>query len=128
MTTDADRDPELFEALAAAYALVATADLEVPEVEISRFQGWARDVGFGARDAERLCERCRTLAARLLGDRPGRAEALERVASIKGGGKRASLVLGAARVAVVADARLEEVEEIALREVATALGMDPDAA
>lgn len=129
MTTDASRDPELFDAIAAAYALVATADHDLADVEIDRLRGWGREQGFGGSDIDELSARCRAFGQAILAHASSnRKAALERVRAVRDGGKRATLVLGAARVAVVADARLEETEEQVLRQIATALGLDPDSA
>lgn len=129
MTTDASRDPELFDALAAAYALIAAADNEVAEIEVQRLREWALGHGFDGSDLDELESRCRTIGQGILTHpEKNREIALARVRAIDPNGKRAALVLEVARVAVVADRGLEEQEEGVLKEVAEALGVDPHTA
>lgn len=129
MTTDSTRDPDLFDAIAAGYALVATADHDFSDTELNRLREWAREQGFDGEDLDDLVGRCDAFAQGLLAhDTRNRAVALERVRSAREGGKRATLVLSASRVAVVADARLAEEEERVLRAIAVELGLDPESA
>lgn len=129
VTTDSSRDPELFEAIAAAYALVVAADGVLVEAEIARVVDWGASEGFDGPDLHLLRERCRAYAEGLIAHpEDNRPHMLERVAKLEGAGKRATVVLSAARVAVVADARIAEAEEVALAEIATLLGLDPSLA
>lgn len=129
MTTDATRDPELFDAIAAAYALVVTASNELGEVEIERLQVWGTEQGFDGSDIEDLTNRCQAYGRGLFSHpERNRPLAFQRVRKAREGGKRATLVLSAGRVAVVADARIEEAEELVLKKIASELGLDPESA
>ncbi|MEL6183211.1 MAG: TerB family tellurite resistance protein [Myxococcota bacterium] len=127
--TEAGRDPELLEAIAAAYAYVGSADNLLADVEVERLKEWGLTRGFSTEEAEVLDRKCRVFSQTLVDDNWGEAadKLLARVGMIAAG-KRAVIVLAAARVAVVADGDLDEREEAALVHVAAALGVDPDEA
>ena len=119
-------DAELIDALAAAYALVAAADRDLAEIELGRLRNWGKEAGFSGADLSDLQDRARGFAAGLVNQAgENRVIALARVRALAGDDQRAGLVLAAARVAVVADERVVEAEEDALREIAGALGLDP---
>ena len=130
MSTQRQRDTEFFDAIAAAYALVAASDAQASAVELEGLNRWGAEQGFDPADLEWLAERCRSSVTGLMapeGAEAHRKLALGRVGRVTDG-KRASLVLSAARVAVVADERIDPAEEAALASVARALGLDPDRA
>lgn len=126
MTTNAGRDSELLEAIAAAYAYVGSADDVLAELEVERLKEWGLSRGFSEEEVEVLDRQCRVYSQTLVGEDWGVAadKLLVRVSAIASG-KRAVLVLAAARVAVVADGDIDEREEAALSHVAAALGLDP---
>lgn len=121
-------DDGLLGGLAAAFALVATADARVADAEVERFLDLVRsEPALGNVDVAALEPRFRELAQALLDDpREGRRRALALVAATKP--EHAPLVVAAAQMAVVADAHLVTVEEVALAEVCQALGVDPSGA
>lgn len=128
MSSDASRDPELFDLIARTYGLVGVADGELADVEVERLTGWARDHGFDGPSVELLEERCRAFVRALESEdsERHRDRLIADLAGLRDGGSRATVVLSAARVAVVADERIDEAEEQVLRDIASALGLDPD--
>jgi tellurite resistance protein len=128
MSSDASRDPELFDVVASTYALVGASDGHLDDVEVQRLRSWGAEQGFDEASIEVLVERCLAFAQALAGPEAARhrSRLFDRIRALKEGGGRASLVLAAARVAVVADERILEPEEEVLREIGEALGLDPD--
>lgn len=117
---------ELLRAVSAAFAFVACADGSLHPREVERFAEWtAAQPGLpGDVDLE---ARLRALHRAFALDFD---EAERRVAAwlsaVKDDAAKRETVLAAARIAVVADGRLEPVEEAALRRVCEALGVEPD--
>ncbi len=114
----------LLRALAAAFALVATADVEIAEAEVQRFLQMVRsDSTFQRVSADVLEPHFRELTRAML-DNPqrerDRALALIRETSPQ----HAELIVAAAQMAIVADEHLMNVEELALREICEAVGLD----
>ncbi|HJK94741.1 MAG TPA: TerB family tellurite resistance protein [Polyangiaceae bacterium LLY-WYZ-15_(1-7)] len=121
-------DDTLVQAVAAAFALVATADRELADAEVDRFlQVLADDPAFEAVDASAIGPQFRALAQAVL-DRPeeGWLVALSRLQKVEP--ERIDHVIRAAQIAIVADGALHPQEEAALRRICEALGIDPDAA
>ena len=119
---------EALKGLAAAFALVAAADLELAEEEVERFLELVRvDQRLSEIDAKLLEPRFRALTNSIL-ENPevGRHAAFELIHSIKELPGLPQKIIEAAQIAVVADARIEDTEESTLREIAEALGIDPD--
>lgn len=115
-------------ALSAAFALVAAADLELAESEVERFMELVQvDQRLSKLDASLLEPRFRALVEAIM-ENPevGRHSALKLLEACKDDPIRAQRIIEAAQIAVVADARIEESEETTLREIAVALGLDPD--
>ncbi len=125
---EATGDEGLLRSLAVAFALVATADIEVADAEVERFLELVRsEPALEGVEAAALETQFRALAQALLEDPvEGRERALGLIAATKP--EHAPLVVAAAQMAVVADAHLVTVEEVALAEVCRALGVDPSEA
>ncbi len=123
-----DVDDALLGSLAAAFALVATADAEVAQTEVERFLEVVRnEPALGSVDADALEPPFRALTEALLADpAEGRRRALDVLRAVRT--EHVPLVVAAAQMAVVADAHLVNVEELALAEVCRALGVDPSGA
>ena len=125
MTVDAELNSELLDAIAAAYALVSAADSNMVENELERLRIWGESQGFERATINDLLDRCRGFAQGLLTHpESNRPVALDRVGAMEDTAQAAT-VLSAARVAVVADAQIDDREERALESVAEALGLDP---
>lgn len=120
---------EHLEALAWAFALIAAADRNIAYAETHRFLDVARDqfelehVPFG-----HLAARFDDAVEAILNDPDrGWAQAMDAIRAAVDHGLRVKDVISAARIAVVADLRIEKVEETALHRLASELGVDPDA-
>ena len=113
------------QAIAGAFALVATVDADVAEDEVRRFaQVVSLQPDFARLDRLELMRTFRKLAEDVVRDPvAGRAIALEKVRAVASDPARAELVVRAAQIAIVADGKLHEAEERALEEVCAALGV-----
>lgn len=120
---DRELHTTLLRGATAAFALIATADTEIAHAEVDRFVQIVRDEPrFGGIDGVVLDSLFRALAQALLDDpEPNRARALEIVAQTRNGD--AEIVVAVAQKAIVADAHLVNVEELALEEVCEAMGV-----
>lgn len=118
---------DLLRAVAGAFAFVACADAHLADEEVDRFIAWVRErEAFAALDEAALERSFRELAGAFREDfDEGARRATEAVARVKGSEESRELVLRAAQIAVVADERLEAVEEAALARICAALGVDP---
>ena len=116
---------ELGRAVSAAFAFVACADGSLAEREVERFAEWATEQsGLAGLDLEaRLRQLHRAFA---LDFDEAERHVTTALAAVKDDAVKRETVLTAARIAVVADGRLEPVEEAALRRVCEALGVEPD--
>ncbi|GAB5542673.1 MAG: TerB family tellurite resistance protein [Sandaracinaceae bacterium] len=122
---DEEVSDALLRAVSGAFAFVACADAHLAEAEVERFLAWveARDV-FERLPADRLEAHFRGLAQAFAHDfADGERRATEAVAAVGQDPRARELVLSAARVAVVADERLMEVEEAAVARIRAALGL-----
>ena len=124
---DAEVTDDLLRAISGAFAFVACADAHLDDKEVARFLSWVgQHDAFAALDKGALEERFRELAEAFRADfDEGARRATEAVARVKGSDEGRELVLRAAQIAVVADERLEAVEEAALARVCASLGVDP---
>ncbi|HZS42379.1 MAG TPA: TerB family tellurite resistance protein [Polyangia bacterium] len=122
-----DQTPGLWSAASSAFALLATSDGEVAESERARFESWLHQHSDRPALRSEALAHFDQLCARLLGPDAERAHR-EAVAFLRACETKTQreLVLSAARAAVVADQRIDEREEIALREVCALLELDPD--
>ncbi|MEM1415544.1 MAG: TerB family tellurite resistance protein [Myxococcota bacterium] len=125
---DAAIDEPHVQAIAGAFALVATADADVAFEEVERFAQVVELQPELARvDRAELSRAFRALASQVVRDpAQGRALALEKVRAVATDPARAELVVRAAQIAIVADGKLHEAEEHALAEVCGALGVSPE--
>ncbi len=127
---DDDVSDALLRAVCGAFAVVATSDGDVADVEIERFLQVVRaraDV-FPALDLERLEDSFRDLAQALLTDpEDGRRRALAAIAAVRRDPKHCDLVLAAARIAVLADDRVQGCEQQVMADVRAALGVAANA-
>ena len=111
------------QAVAAAFVLVACSDAELNPAEIARFLEVMQKAGI--KDLERMDATFRALAADVLANyQDGHRRALQLIAAL-GGQPNASLIIDAARIAIVADHKVREIEERVLADVCGALGFDP---
>jgi tellurite resistance protein len=123
---DDDVSDALLRAVCGAFAIIASADGDVAEAEIERFLQVVRTRAdaFPALDLRRLEASFRDLGQALLTDPDeGRRRALAAIAAVRGEPKHCDLVLAAARIAVVADDRVQGCEKQVLADVGAALGM-----
>jgi len=120
-----DQQPGLWSAASAAFALMAACDGEVADSERARFESWLAQHSNRAALHREAMAHFDELCARLLSADADRAKK-ECVAFMRACETRAQreLVLSAARAAVVADQRIDEREEIALREICALLELD----
>lgn len=117
----------LLQAVSGAFAVVACADGEVAESEIEMFLDMVKDIrAFASVHIDQLERHFRDLADAILVDfEDGRRLALEAIATVKDDDKHKALVVSAAQIAIVADERLQEREEVALGQICEVLGLDP---
>jgi len=100
-----------------AFALVTAYDHDVSDAEVERFTQLIGGAG----------EAFRALATTMKRDLDGATEwARGYLAEARGEADSVQPIVEAARVAAIADSQLAEREEIALRIVAVAVGLDPD--
>ncbi|MEO0322669.1 MAG: TerB family tellurite resistance protein [Myxococcota bacterium] len=113
------------QAIAGAFALLATVDAEVAEDEVRRFaEVVTLQPEFARLDRVMLGRTFRALAEEMLADpERGRPLALGKVRAVRNDPAGAELVVRAAQIAIVADGRLHEAEERALEEICAALGV-----
>lgn len=125
--------PEVMErippaALAAAFAVVACADGQLTQSEIDRFfRLISATPGLTARHAEAVQAEFGDITRRLMADYGNGLRHAESAVSDLRGRPEAAGVIRIAQVAIVADARLMEVEERVLQRLCTLLGLDPAA-
>jgi tellurite resistance protein len=127
---DEEVPDEVLRAVSGAFALVACADGSLEKAEIEAFLDMIRDtrafrnVNLGTLEAQ-----FRRLGQAILDDfEEGRRHALQEIALLeKGNPRQTALVVSAAQIAVVSNGRLEEAEELVLKEICEALGLDPAA-
>jgi tellurite resistance protein len=119
--------PELWRATAAAFALVACADGELATDERTRFERWLAEQAQPSELHRETMALFDALARRLLGveAEPARSDAAALVRACANT-EQHELVLAAARSAIVADQRIDEREELMLRQICEWLGLDPE--
>lgn len=119
---------ELLRAVSGAFAVVACADGCLDESEIQMFLDLIKDTReFAKVDRGALEQHFRALGKAIVADfDEGRRRALQEIALVKGYNDRTALVVSAAQIAIIADAKLQEVEEAALRQICEVLGLDPN--
>lgn len=110
-----------------AFVYVAASDGSFAAPELERFVRWAKEQPlFADKEPAQLAASFGDVAARFVGDFEDAQEAaLALIAEQSGSAEAEELLMRAAGVAVVADGRLEEVEETAVDRVARALGREP---
>ena len=118
----------LLRAVSGAFAVVTCADGVVAESEIEMFVDMVKDIrAFAAVDLDELERHFRDLAGAILVDfEAGRRLAHEAIAAVKDDDKHRALVVSAAQIAIVADERLQDREEVVLGQICEVLGLDPD--
>lgn len=119
---------EYYEALIAAFCLIAYTDSEIHHAEISRFVATLKEQNeFRNIDEKRLVSDIRDETARLGRDfGKGKAEALKKIQAVKNDYKIMEHVVKAARVALIADGKIHEAEETNLQDIHRALGITED--
>ena len=121
---------DLMRAVCAAFAIVAAADGDVSSAEIDRFASVlrSRQADFASLDFDFAERNFRELAEALLSDPvAGRKRALADIARVRGSAVHRGLVRSAAYIAMIADARIAQSEEIVLGQIYEALGEPPEA-
>ncbi|ACY14816.1 tellurite resistance TerB family protein [Haliangium ochraceum] len=119
---------DVLRAVSGAFALVACADGRFSESEIEAFLSMIKDTrAFEAEDLDVLEEQFRSLGRSILADfDEGRRLAMAELAVLERGDReQTALVVSAAQIAMVADGRLDDVEEMVLAQICEALGLDP---
>jgi tellurite resistance protein len=126
-SAELDERSGAWNAAAAAFALVATADGDLAASERDRFAGWLGERTKRAEPRTRALAQFDELAARLLGADPALAhrEATAFLRACESNEERA-FALAAAQAAVVADERIDDREEVILRDICACLGVAPD--
>lgn len=124
---DADVSDAVLRAVSGAFAFVACADAHLDDREVGRFLRWVHErPEFAALRDTDLEPRFRELAAAFQADfEEGVRRAASAVAAVKNDPEGRDLVLRAAQIAMVADEKLQTVEEVAFGRVCQALGVDP---
>ena len=123
----AGADRSLLNAMAAAFGLVACSDLVLEQVEASRFLTLARETEeLRAVPWDQVETAFREWTQKLLkeGD-DARKEALQAISIIHASEQYKTLVLNCARIALISNFKVQEMEERALADIAGALGFDP---
>jgi tellurite resistance protein len=116
---------DLLKAVCGAFALVSAADGNVAESEIERFARVLVDSAdrFPRLDPQKIDGLFRQLGQALLSDpEEGRRRVLLEVAGVADDERKRDLVRAAAFIAIEADGRTLESEQVVLREIAAALG------
>ena len=122
---DQEIPDDLSRAVCGAFALVSAADGSVAESEIERFALVLVDSAdrFPKLDPQKIDGLFRQLGQALLSDpEDGRRRVLLEVAGVADDAKKRDLVRAAAFIAIEADGRTLESEQVVLREIAAALG------
>ena len=123
-------NPQLIklDALASAFALIATADGNVDHMEASKFFS----VIEGIDDLQHVpTEQVKNVFDAAIetiskNGESGTDMALNAVSAAKGNSDNIELILSASQAAIVADGHLKDAEDQILRQICTALGVDPD--
>lgn len=123
----AGADRSLLNAMSAAFGLVACSDQVLEQVETSRFLALAKETeALKAIPWEQVETAFREWTQRLLQEgETGREEALKAVSVVHASEAYRKLVLGSARIALISNFKVQDMEEKALSEIAEALGLDP---
>ncbi len=135
---DGLENSRLLVAMGVAFGLIAASDAKVAEDEVTRaLEILVRGIAPAYRDAHgakslspaktgAMEAALRTLFEHLVRDFDGgRARALGLIADFAGSRDEAEQIVAAAQAAIVADGSLVPREEVALRDVCAALGLDP---
>ncbi len=125
---DAAVSDELLRAVTSAFALVAVADGDLAKSEIDRFVLLLRERSqvLEPLDIDRVDSLFRDVCGALLTNPPvGRARALAYIANVTGNVTDCELVRAAAEIAVAADDRELAAEQALLREICTAMSIEP---
>ena len=114
-----------YDAIIAAFCLISYADGELHDIELSRFvETMCADDAFPDIDAARLTADIHAMIAELKKDfSAGRTRALARIEKVKNDFRIMNRVVHAARVALIADGRIVEAEELLLADIHRALGI-----
>ncbi|MBI1339228.1 hypothetical protein GC169_03305 [bacterium] len=118
---------QLLEAAAKAYAVVCLSDGRLNEAEADRFARVMREQGGfeTAGDADLADTWSAAIAA--VSGAPDYTDALNRIAAEAVSREDRLVMMRAAQAAVIADGRLADQENTAVRALAAAFGLDPDA-
>jgi tellurite resistance protein len=118
----------LADAIAAAFALVAVADARLEHLEVSRFLTVVRaEPRLAGAPWDKIEGRFNECSAAVMAQgEKAEQQALDLVAAVKSSADDAAAVIGAARIALVANRAVKAPEEAALAKVAAALGVDPE--
>lgn len=122
---DHDISDDALRAVCGGFALVAVADGDLDPRETDRFLRLVRQQfdAFPGLDLEKVERHFRELSQALLTDpEAGRRRALDEVACVKGKARECEMVRTAARVAMIADERLDPSEARVLEEINKILG------
>lgn len=124
---DREVDGTLLRAVAGAFALIACADGHLADAEVERFLTLVEGQdALKSVSVEDLEQRFRKLSATFTAEYDlGERKATELVAAVRHDPEAVELVIRAAQIAIVADERLEPVEEVALTRLCRALEVDP---
>lgn len=122
-----DEEPPLRQAVAGVFALVSVADGEVVTREVARFEQWLGERSGDPAVKRQAMTEFHEMCGELEEDYAAGAKAIkDKMSGLAGDPMHCQLLLSAARAAVVADRRIDDREEVTLREICELLGLDPD--
>lgn len=116
---------DIYDAIVAAFCLISYADGELHSSELARFvETISGDREFGIVDEVKLFNDVAARIADLDKDfLAGRARALATIQKVKNDFKGINKVIRAARIALVADGKIVEAEEVQLADIHRSLGL-----
>lgn len=116
---------ELYNAVIAAFTLVAFSDGHISTPELSRLVKYAdQETSFKGISLEKIQDDVSDLRKSLDADfAKGKIRALEQIEKIKADAKARELVINIARIALISDDKVLESEEVILADIHAALGL-----
>ncbi len=119
--------PAILHAAAAAAAWVAASDGEAHLSEQQKFARWLIESPLELTSQTRLIDQYKSLCKRLLSDYDTTIrEIKDLIRAAKSAGEVRQLILAAARALIVADERIDDREEVVLREICELIGLPRD--
>jgi tellurite resistance protein len=125
---DKNRSDEILKVLASAYVWVASADSGVDEIELVKYEHIIVGSPFATQfEVDHIRRYFKDMVAMFADDFEAAIQLTKsRLEQIKDQGILAEEVIRVCRAAAVGDGKLEDVEDVALSEIAKTLGIRPD--